>query len=52
MVFSKILKFINLIYPCELELQDKARSSLSATYLDSKLCTDNGKLVSRFYDKR
>ena len=35
MVVSKILKFIGLIYPCELEIQDKAESSLSASYLDS-----------------
>ena len=49
---SKILKFIDLIYPCELETKDTMESNTSASYLYCYLCNDNGKLVTRLYDKR
>ena len=49
---SKISEIIDLIYPCELELKDTTESNTSASYLDCCLCIDNGKPVTRLYDKR
>ena len=48
---SKLSEFIDIIYPCELEIVDTTESNASASYLDCYLCTENGKLVTRFYDK-
>ena len=48
---SKLSEFIDIIYPCELEIVDKTKSKTSAPYLDCYLCTENGKLVTRFFDK-
>ena len=36
----------------ELEIKDTTESILSATYLDCYLCVDNGKVVTKPYDKR
>ena len=47
---SKISDFIDHIFPCELEMKDTTESNTFASYLD--LCTDNGKLVTRLYNRR
>ena len=44
---SKNSEFIDLLYPCELEIKDTTESNTSASYLDCYLCTDNGELVTR-----
>ena len=49
---SKISEFIDLTYPCELENKDTKESDSSASYLDWYLCTDDGKFITRLYDKR
>ena len=49
---STISEFIDLIYPYELEMTDMTESGTSASYLDCYLYIDNGKLVTRLYDKR
>ena len=49
---SKISEFSDLIYRCELEIKDTTKSNTSTSYLDCYLCTDNGKLVTRLFDKR
>ena len=48
----KISELIDFIYQCEFEFKDTAESNASASYLDCYLCVDNGKLVTRLYDKR
>ena len=49
---SKISEFIDVIYPCELDIKDTTESSISASYLDCYLNIDDGKLITRLYDKR
>ena len=49
---SKISEFIDVIYPCELNIKDTTESSISASYLDCYLNIENGKLITRLYDKR
>ena len=50
---SKISEFIDVIYPCELDIKDTSESSISASYLDCYLNIDNGELnITRLYDKR
>ena len=49
---SKISDFIDLIYPCEFEIKYTTEFKASAIYVDCYHCTDNGKLVTRLYDKR
>ena len=49
---SKISEFIDLIYQCELEIKDTIESNTSASCLDCYLGIDNGKLVTKLYDKR
>ena len=45
--------YVDLIYPCELEIKDTTESSTSASYLDILLKVDiNGKLTTQLYDKR
>ena len=46
----KISEFIDLIYPCELEIKDTTETDTSVSYLDCY--TDSGELVLRLYDKR
>ena len=48
---SRISEFIDLIYPCELEIKDTTECNASASYLNCYLCTDNGKVVTRLHDK-
>ena len=40
------------ILPTLLKIEDTTESNTCASYLDCYLCTDNGKLVTRLYDKR
>ena len=42
---SKITEFIDVIYPCELDIKDTTESSISASYLDCYLNSDNGKFI-------
>ena len=49
---SKISEFTDLIYPLEFEIIDMTDLNTSASYLDCYLCINNGKLVTRLYDKR
>ena len=49
---SMISDFFDLIYPCELDIKNTTESNTSALYLDCYLCTDHGKLVTFFFDKR
>ena len=49
---SKITEFIDVIYPCELEIKDTTESNTPASYYECFLYTDNGKLVTRLYVKR
>ena len=46
-----ISEFVDLIYPCELEIKAITVSNISASYLDCYLYIDNRKLVTRLYDK-
>ena len=41
---------MDLIYPCK--IKDTTEPGSSAWYLDCYLCIDNGKLVTKLYDKR
>ena len=50
-MFSKFI-FIDIIYPCELYIKDTTESSIPNSYLDCYLNIDNGKLITRLYEKR
>ena len=47
-----ISEIIDHIYLCELEIKDTMKSNTSALYLDWYFCIDNGKLITRLYDKK
>ena len=49
---SKFSEYLEFIYPRELEIKETTETTSSASYLDCYLCLDNGKLVTRLYDKR
>ena len=49
---SKISEFIDLIYPCELEILDATESNTSVSYLGCYLCFGYGKFVTGLRDKR
>ena len=50
-MFSKFI-VIDVIYPCELDIKDTTGSSIPNSYLDCYLNIDNGKLITRLYEKR
>ena len=49
---SKISEFIELICSYELEIKNTTEPNAPASYVDGYLYIVNGKLVTRFYDKR
>ena len=49
---TKFSEYVELIYPCELEIKETTETATSASYLDYYLYSDNGKLATRLYDKR
>ena len=48
---KKHTKYLEFIYPCELEIKETTETAVSSSYLDY-LYIDNGKLPTRLYDKR
>ena len=49
---TKFAQYLEFIYPRELEITETTETSASSSYLDCYLYIDNGKLTTRFYDKR
>ena len=46
-------KYVNLIYPEELEIKNTTESIHSSSYLDLQISTDqNGQMYTKLYDKR
>ena len=49
---TKFAKYLEFIYPHELEIKETMEIAASSSYLDCYLYTDNGKLTTRLYNKR
>ena len=49
---TKFAEYLEFIYPRELEIKETTETSASSSYLDCYLYIDNGKLITRLYDKR
>ena len=49
---KKFAEYLEFIYSRELEIKEITETAASSLYLDCYLCTDNGKLTTRLYDKR
>ena len=49
---TKFAEYLEFIYPRELEIKETTETAASSSYLDCYLYIDNGKLTTRFYDKR
>ena len=49
---AKFAEYLEFIYPCELEIKETTEIAAPSSYLDCYLYIDNGKLATRFYDKR
>ena len=49
---TKFAKYLESIYPHELEIKETTATAASSSYLDCCLYIDNGKLTARLYDKQ
>ena len=49
---TKFAEHLEFIYPRELEIKETAETADSSSYLDFYLHINNGKLITRLYDKR
>ena len=49
---TKFAEYLEFIYPRDLEIKETTKTAGSSSYLDCYLYIDNGKLTTRFYDKR
>ena len=49
---TKFAKYLEFIYPRELEIKETTETAASSLYLDCYLYIDNGKLTTRLYYKR
>ena len=49
---TKFAEYLEFIYARELEIKVTTETAVSSSYLDCYLYIDNGKLITRLYDKR